>query len=196
MGTFFKEHSYSMVRLFLNQIVMSVFGTIMCLSTSENRTLLVGSGILAIGMMLFIDYTFVWEIGAKDKIRIDGARLKPMPSKGLLIGIGGNIPNLILTLLIGFGAIVNTAAAQSIATVCNPLIRLLNGMYLGIFVTVQELVYPEGSLLIDYWWWYFVITLPVIFTSALAYLLGSKGIRIGAVLGIGNKPEGSDNYKH
>ncbi len=195
MGTFFKEHSYSMVKLFLNQIVMSVFGTILCISTSSNTPLLVASGILSICMLLFIDYTFIWEIGAKDKIRIDGNRLKPMPTKGLFIGICGNIPNIILTLLIGIGAILNSAAGQSIAVVCDPIMRLINGMYLGIFVTVYNKIYPAGTELINYWWWYFIIMLPVILTCFLAYYLGSKGIRISALLGL-KKPADNDDGRN
>ena len=190
MGTLFKEHSYSMVRLFLNQIVMSVFGTVMCLSTQNNVTLLVASGILSICMLLFIDYTLMWEVGAKDKIRIDGGRLKSTPAKGLFIGLCGNIPNLVLTVFIGIGAIIDTAAGQSIATVCDPIMRLLNGMYLGIFVTVYDAVYPEGTLLINYWWWYFIIVLPAVLTCFAAYYFGSKGISISGLLGL--KKTGAD----
>jgi len=195
MGAFFKEHSYSMVRLFLNQIVMSVFGTVLCLSTMSNQTLLIASGLLGIGMLLFIDYNYIWEIGAKDKIRIDGGRMKPMPATGLFIAICGNIPNFLLTIAMGMGAIINTAAGQSVAMVCNPILRLLNGMYLGIIVTFDKLIYPDGSLLINTWWWFFIITVPVIVTGFLAYFLGSKGIRISAILGLSKAPE-SSNTKH
>jgi len=182
-----------MVRLFLNQIVMSVFGTVLCLSTSENMSLLIASGILAICMLLFVDYTFVWELGAKDKIRIDGGRLRPSPLKGLFIGIGGNIPNVILTVLIGVGAVLNTAAGQSIAVVCDPIMRLLNGMYLGIFVTVYDKIYPAGTQLVNYWWWYFIIMLPVVITSLAAYYLGSKGIRISVLLGLKKSASDENN---
>ena len=187
-----------MVKLFLNQIVMSVFGTVLCLSTSENTPLLVASGILSICMLLFIDYTFIWELGAKDKIRIDGNRLTPNPYKGALIALCGNIPNILLALLIGIGAIVNTAAGQSVAFVCNFIIRLLNGMYLGIFISIYNAVYPgsEGTLLVKCWWWFLIMTLPVILIGFLAYYLGSKGTRISVLLGL-KKPtsDNGENYR-
>ncbi|MBQ8552265.1 MAG: hypothetical protein IJ428_05580 [Clostridia bacterium] len=190
MGAFLKEHSYNMVKLFLNQIGLTVFGTMLCISTQNNPPLLIGSSILAIGMMLFIDYTVGWEIGAKDKIRIDGGRLKPMPIKGMLIALGANIPNFILALLIGIGAMIDTASSQSVAVVCNFIIRLLNGMYLGIFKTVENFFYGGPAPLIDVWWWFIVITLPAIFVGWLSYFLGSKNIRIAGIFGIKPKVDG------
>lgn len=185
MGTFFKENSYSMVKLFLNQVGMTVFGTMVCMATQNNKALLIGSGILSIGMFLFLNYTVGWEIGAKDKIRIDGKRLKPFPLKGMLIALFANIPNILLALLIGGGALIDTAESQGVAVICNFITRFLNGMYLGIFKLVEHFFYGGPAPLIDIWWWFIVITLPAIFVGWLSYLLGSKGVRITAMLGIG-----------
>ena len=187
MGNFFKENSYSIVKLFLNQIGLTVFGTMLCMATQDNTALLIGSSVLSIGMFLFLNYTAVWEIGGKDKIRIDGGRLAPSPLKGVLIAVCANIPNYLLALLIGIGAIVDTAASQSMAVICNFIIRLLNGMYLGIFNLAERGIYGETALLINIWWWFIIITLPSVITGFIAYHLGSKGIRISAKLGIGTK---------
>ncbi len=190
MGAFLKEHSYNMVKLFLNQIALTVFGTVLCISTQNYPVLLIATSILAIGMLLFIDYTACWELGAKDKIRIDGGRLKPMPTKGMLIAIGANVPNFILALLIGIGAMIDTAKSQSVAVVCNFITRLLNGMYLGIFKTVESFFYGGPAPLIKVWWWFIVITLPAIFTGWLGYYLGSKNIRILEIFGVKPKVDG------
>lgn len=179
-----------MVKLFLNQIALTVFGTILCISTQNNPTLLITTSMLAIGMMLFIDYSMCWELGAKDKIRIDGGRLKPMPVKGMLIAIGANIPNLILALLIGIGAVIDTAGSQSMAVVCNFITRLLNGMYLGIFKSVENYFYGGPAPLISVWWWFIIITLPSVFTAWLAYYLGSRNIRIAGIFGIAPRTDG------
>ena len=53
---FIKERSYEIVKLFINQIVLSVFGTALTLAAAgENRTgLRVGSSVFAILFYLFI----------------------------------------------------------------------------------------------------------------------------------------------
>lgn len=191
MGNFFKENSYSMVKLFLNQIGITVFGTMLCMATQNNTALLIGSSILSIGMFLFLNYTTIWEIGGKDKIRIDGGRLKPSATKGMFIAICANIPNYILAVLIGIGAIIDTEGGQSMAVICNFIARLLNGMYLGIFSIAEHAIYGDTPLLINTWWWFIIITLPSVVTGIIAYNLGSKGIRISAKLGIGTKESGT-----
>ena len=106
---FLKENSYSMVKMFVNQIGMPVFGTMLALATAGNPTLLLCSSIFAILFYLFLLYSVGWEIGAKDKIRIDGGRMTEFPAKGFLIALGANLPNLLLAVLMGAGALISTA---------------------------------------------------------------------------------------
>lgn len=198
MSNFFRENSYSMVRLFLNQIALTVFGTMLALATAKNDTLLLVTSIFSVLFYLYLVYSFGWEIGAKDKIRIDGGRLAPMPAKGFLIALVANIPNLLLALLMGFGAIISTATgaewAGDLSVVCNAIARLIEGMYLGIIKILEDVVFTDAHI-IDVWWWFIVITLPAIITGGVSYILGSKNFRILSLFGIAYRPTGKDMHK-
>ncbi len=146
MGNFFKEHSYNVIKLFLNQIGITVFGTMLALATSGKPTLLLFSSIFATLFLLVLDYNVCWEIGAKDKIRIDGGRLKKMDGKGAILSLLANVPNLILSLLMGIGVLIGTAASESMSFICNAAARLLNGMYLGIIKVLEFVIYTEPKL--------------------------------------------------
>ena len=65
--------------MFLDQIAMTVFGTMLSFATLKNEGLLLASSIFSILFYLMLLYTVGWDIGARDKIRIDGGRMKPFP---------------------------------------------------------------------------------------------------------------------
>ncbi len=146
MGNFFKDNSYNIIKLFLNQIGITVFGTMLALATSNNSSLLLASSIFSTAFLLVLDYNVCWEIGAKDKIRIDGGRFKPMPAKGAVLSVLANIPNLLLSVLMGIGVLIGTAAAETVSVVCNAIARLLNGMYLGIIKALEYTIYTAPKL--------------------------------------------------
>lgn len=189
---FIKEHIFDMVKLLLNQIGVTVFATVLTIATRANPTLLLCSSILSLGLYLFLQYCLCWEIGAKDKIKVDGGRMKEMSAKGLLLGFGANLPNIVLTLLVGLGILINTAWSGSIAFISNILLRLLNGMYQGPIKLIGDAINKTVVLDSMYeslptevtWWWYLVAMIPVILVCGLGYLLGSKNIRITGKLGI------------
>lgn len=187
MRDFLMEHSYNMVKLFLNQIGLTVFGTMLALATAQNDTLLLISSIFSILFFLVLNYTVGWELGAKDKIRIDAGRLAPMPAKGFFIALGANLPNLILALLMGIGIIINTQKSVEMSLVCNAIARLLNGMYLGTIKLLQDALSADIT---SVWWWFIIITFPALFVGWLSYYLGSKNFRILSIFGINPKPTG------
>jgi hypothetical protein len=193
MSNFFKENSYNMVKLFLNQIALTVFGTMLALSTVKNPTLLLVTSIFSVLFYLYLVYSCGWEIGAKDKIRIDGGRIAPAPAKGFLIALIANVPNLLLAILMGIGAIISTSTgakwAGDMSVVCNAIARLIEGMYLGIIKILEDRVFADAHI-IDVWWWFIVITFPAIITGGISYLLGSKNFRILSLFGITYKPSG------
>ncbi len=176
MKKFLKEQSYNMVKLFLNQIALTVFGMILTIATSKNASLLLAASIFSILFFLTLNYFLCWEIGAKDKIRVDAGRLESMPSKGLIISLGANIPNLLLAVIMGIGIMTNTEIGHSISAYCYAIAFLLNSMYEGVIKSL-------GLVGASNWWVYILITLPSLFICWLAYLLGSKNIRILGLLG-------------
>ena len=82
--------------MFVDQIAMTVFGTIVTIATSGNDDLLLGASLFSIGFFLVVLYTVGWDIGARDKIKIDGGRMREMPAKGFLIALGANSINILL----------------------------------------------------------------------------------------------------
>ncbi|MBQ2766178.1 MAG: hypothetical protein IJF48_04265 [Clostridia bacterium] len=190
MKAFLREQLYNMVKLFLNQIALTVFGTVLAIATSKNDSLLLASSIFSVLFFLALNYTTCWEIGAKDKIRVDSGRLESMQNKGLYISFGANLPNLIIALLIGLGVLIGTDASQSMSFVFNAIARLLNGMYLGIIKIVQDAA--SVTSITQVWWWFIVITLPSMLVGWLAYYLGSKNIRLLSFIGIKPKPDSAN----
>ncbi len=179
---FIKENSYSMVKVFLTQIVMSFFGTMLAIATLRNASLLLWSSIFAVVFGLAITYTICWDIGAADKIKIDGGRMRRFNEKGIFIGIGANVPNLILALLMGIGVLIDSEGSQVMSLVCNAIARLMNGAFLGIIKTLENLLIsglPESSgTMAHIWWWFIIMTLPSIDVCAFSYLMGSNNLRI------------------
>lgn len=178
MGTFLKDNSYSMIKLFLNQIGIAVFGLMLSLSTVQNNALHLSLGIFSALFFLFLNYNACWNIGAADKIRIDGGRLKYFPEKGAVLALGANIPNIILALLMGIGALLNDERGQGMGWIRKIISGIINGMYLAIITTIEKAIYGGAPYLSVNWWWYLVIVLPAIFAGWVAYLMGVKNIRI------------------
>ncbi|MCI8388132.1 MAG: hypothetical protein HFE63_06655 [Clostridiales bacterium] len=192
MIDFIKENSYNMVKMFVDQIAMTIFGTIMAIATSRSNTMLLIASIFSILFYLVVLYTVGWEIGAKDKIKLDGGRMRPFPTKGLFIALGANVPNLLLALLMGFGIAVGTEWGGNISVVCNAIARLFEGMYLGVIKVLEDTIFVDARIA-DVWWWFIMITIPAILVGWFSYYMGSHEKRISAFFGIKVKPNNTKN---
>ncbi len=193
MLKFIKDNSFEMVKLFISQIAMTVFGTMLTLATSQNPTLLLCASIFSILFYMVLIYTQVWELGAKDKIRVDSGRMAYRPAKGFWLGFGANVPNLLLALLMGLGVLVGGTLGMewggNMSVVCNAVARLVEGMYLGVITTLEKLLYG-GASIEKVWWWFIIITLPAMLVSWFGYTMGLKNIRIGSIFGISPNLDG------
>ena len=69
MREFMQKHSYNAVRLFVNQIAISIFGLVLAIACGkvENSTLKIVTSVGAIVFYLFLTYAAMWEVGSKDK---------------------------------------------------------------------------------------------------------------------------------
>ena len=107
MIKFIKENSYNIVRLFLSQIALAVFGVIMTLvsanwSDMANLTL----GVFCIVFYVYLIYIIVHDLGAKDKPAVDAGRAAPSYLKGLWLGLCANALNIVCGIMVfvfGFG---------------------------------------------------------------------------------------------
>ena len=184
----FKENSYDIVRLYVNQLGIMIFSMLLytAVGSFENEklsnTLGIFVSIFSICFYLVLIYYVVWEIGAKDKIRIEGGRAEPCKHKGLVMGLFANVPNVVLGLftllfLVIYLASGNTAAS-SVFFIFNLITRFHASMYLGIISAVVPTGLSAGA--VDYIEMltetilFVVIPLVSVAVTHLAYHLGSK----------------------
>jgi len=177
---FFSKYSYGMIKMFVNQFAISIFGSVLAMATATagNDTLtLVVSG-FSILFYLFLIYTMTWEIGAKDKITVDVGKKEYRPFTGLWMALIANIPNFIIAIMhtIAFPMMATAQWAGNLGAVSRFASVIIQGMYLGLTSTVQI----AGTQMNQLWWTYFVIITPALVTSWLAYYLGHKNFRFFA----------------
>ena len=106
MKKFFHDYSYNIVKMFVNQFAISIFGVSLTFATTSAHgestgfdTLTVVVSLLSVLFYLFLIYTLMWEVGAKDRIHVDMGKMKKHPHTGLIMSIIANIPNFIIAIM-------------------------------------------------------------------------------------------------
>ena len=159
--------------MFVNQFAISIMGAMLSMATVNTEdAIVIFVSIFAIAFYLFLIYTQAWELGAKDKISVDIGKKEYKPLTGLAVSAVANIPNFIIAITFFFVLQVfpMSEIAANVRTIASLFNMLLEGMYLGVLTTVKI---GERTLL-TFWWMYFLITIPAMLTSWLAYYLGHK----------------------
>ena len=184
MKQFFQKYSYRMVKLFVTKCVISLFGNVLALSGigTDSKGLIIVTGVFSIIFYLFLVYMSAWEVGSLDKPAIDGGRQKLRLTTGLYIGLGANIPNFLFAIihfaLLPFATTVE-GAVSTISGLSKIIYMFINGMYTGL---MSKGLFAEDFALHDYWFMYFLITVPAIVTTMLAYVAGVKDFHITRAL--------------
>ena len=99
---FIKEHLHDIVKLFINQLGVTIFSFFlytavgMIEDTSVKTAANIAVSIISILFFCFLLYTVAWDWGAKDKIRIDGGRLEEFKFKGALLSLYANVINFFI----------------------------------------------------------------------------------------------------
>ena len=183
---FFKENSESVIKLFINQIGIAIFSMFMILAAyaikGGNAALIsIFISIFSIAFYFVLIYNVAWEIGAKDKIRIDGGRMKERKSKGILLGIYANIPNFIVIGIATVSIIAYMLGGgewlKSIFAVLNLIFRFFVSMYLGVIqgftssITDQNASYLVQSIL------FLVFSSLSAVVIHVSYILGLRDFR-------------------
>ena len=187
MLSFIKEHSYDAVKMFVTQCAISIFGLVLALASglAENHALQVGTSVGAALFYLFLLYTSVWEMGAKDGISVQHGHKKAQPFKGLLISLMANALNFLLAIGILLGVLIADASVfSSIGGICKSVDVFIQSMYAGLLT-----IHVGGSALNSYAFVYFLTPLPALLTCWLAYFLGTKNIRLIGPLSAPPKPK-------
>ena len=186
-----KKYSYSSVKLFVSQMALSLFGLVLAIACAKiGKTMQVVTSVGAVVFYLFLIYTSIWEIGSKDKFGIEYGKFESNPLIGLYIGLLANSLNLLLAFLITLGLSFGDGGVLStIGALCGSIAVFIEGMYSGILS-----IHVGGAPLNSYWYPYFLITIPAIATSALAYYMGIKGIHIAKFM-VPENPEEAEIRK-
>ena len=174
MKRFFSMHSYEMVKMFLNQFATAIFGFALVLAAGSAKNVVlrnVSSG-FAILFYLFLLYTMTWEIGFRDRVPTETGRIKKNRFTGTLISLCANIPNFVFAVFIMLATLLNVPAISSIGGACSFLALTLEGMYTGLLAN-----HVAGAALNSYWFVYFLLPLPAILISTLAYNMGLNDVK-------------------
>ena len=186
MKKFFHDYSYNTVKMFVNQFAISIFGVSLTFATTSAHgestgfdTLTVVVSLLSVLFYLFLIYTLAWEIGAKDKISVDVGKKPYRPHLGILLSLFANIPNLIAAL---FYLIATIAGSEDMMFIVRLVATLIQGMYFGLITAVSLPIGGAYVQLNALWPTFFIMVIPAMLTSWLAYYLGHKNIRLFAFI--------------
>ena len=194
----FKENSYDIMRLYINQLGIMIFSTLLytAVGSIENEKLSSGLSIFvsifSVCFYLALIYYVMWEIGAKDKIRIDGGKMESCKPKGLIMGLFANVPNLFL----GLGTIISLSVffvtEGNGANICFVIFNLLMRFNASMFLGVINAIFPAGALTItDLTSYSNYLPSAIMFTllplisvivTHLAYYLGSNEKKLLSVI--------------
>lgn len=181
MKKFFHDYSYSIVKMFINQIAIAIFGTSLTFATVsahgnsesfDTFTLIVS--IFSACFYLFLIYTIAWEIGAKDKISVDVKKKPYRPYLGIVLSLIANIPNFILVAIHATATITGASQIRSIVRIIS---CFANGMYFGFMTVVRVFVGGEWLQLQLFWVSFLIAILPAVLISGVAYYLGHKNFK-------------------
>ena len=168
---FLKKYGYTILKLFLNQFAISLFGIVLALgcSAANMRSLMITSSIFSIAFYLFLEYAVMWEVGAKDGITATARHTSRGLWRGFVISLCANALNLLLAILVFTK--VFTHGDNKVSAIAELLAYWLQGMYQGI---ISQTV--GGVQLREHVWMFFLILVPAIAVCGVAYILGSYNL--------------------
>ena len=184
---FLKENSYNVVRLMINQFGMMIFGLVLSFATASMQgafsdDLFLFVSIFTVCFYMVLIYYMVWELGARDIIRVEAGRMKYDRFYGTKIALLANVPNLLIA-LIGFVGFLfgHSLADYDFGKVMYSISHVISGFiqapYLGIIKRVFQALDLTNNYLADSLVYIFT-TIPAILTTSFAYVLGCKNFRI------------------
>ncbi len=185
---FLKENSYNIIKLYINQIGISVFSLLLysSVATLKSETLslnlTIGISVLAILFYFALVYTAAWDIGASDIIRIESGRMECKKYKGALMSFFANIINFVLAGICVISMILyinGTDAARGFSQVANLILRLSHAMYIGILQGIFNSFAENGDMYnLLQSCGYLAAPLITILVTHLGYILGMKNIKL------------------
>ncbi|MBQ0102139.1 MAG: hypothetical protein KBT31_05035 [Firmicutes bacterium] len=197
-----KDGSYTVFKMFLNQIAMTIFGLAVGLSTWNYEKLSIAASVFAVIFYLVLLYTMTWEYGYEHSQLISSGRLKYNPLTGLILSVTANLVNIVLGVMaiVGYygasGYVYYNELGEEVADIALSIGRapaspdwaanifgigksfsaILNAMYSGL---ISSFFRFSPNI-------YLIIVLPSVAVCTAAYILGTKGKHFTKL--VGNKP--------
>lgn len=175
MKKFFSEYGYSSVRMFVDQFALALFGVSLTIAVSsledaKYHWLVYAVSVFSVLFYFTLIYSIPWNHGAKDRISVDFNKKDKNLLLGLYIGLVANIPNFILAILSG---ILAFCGSEATAAGVRMIGVALQGMYLGLLqLKIGDI--PLNSM----WWMLFVVIIPSLVVSTIAYIAGFSNFRV------------------
>ncbi len=193
MKRFLERYSYDCVKLLLDQVAIAIFGLVLALASgmAKNNVLQIVTSVCSVIFYLFLVYTVMWSVGARDRIAIDLGKIRKSYLTPVKMWLLANSINLLLAILVMLGMLLSDIKAfGSIGGVSSVIALLIEGMYSGL----MTLDFIGGVPLNSLWPTYFIITLPALAVEFVAYVLGVKNIHFTNML-VPKNPEAEEKKR-
>lgn len=177
---FIKKYSYDIVKLYINQIAISIFGNVLAISCgmAGYDTLKLITSIFAVLFFFFLNYSAVWSIGYKQIASIEAGRTPRRPLGGLYMALWASLPNFLFALLVMLGTLLgNIKFFSTLGAVAAMVAIWTEGMFTGILSFIKIGGSPANS----YWISYFIITIPGLLAGFLGYYFGINNIHLSRI---------------
>ena len=127
-------------------------------------------------------YTAAWDWGAKDKIKVDGGKMKLNRAKGALMALSANAINFLLAAVCVISMWLYMSGVESMLSVSqifNLFLRITNAMYLGLLQGIFSSWEEQANLYnLLQSVGYFVAPLLAVASTHIGYIFGVKNKRI------------------
>lgn len=189
---FWKSNSYDIVRLFVIQCGMSIFGSVLTLAINiAMEEFLLPISIFSACFYLVIVYSVMWEIGSKDRIRVDAGRAPMQKLRGAVLMLSAQIPNFLISLLMIVGGAVFLGGASVLGSRIFSIGYFpgifFGSIYVGMIETAVAALKGMPSEYLTVGLAYLLTSVPAIAVSAVAYWMGMMNRRLIPVKSAGNK---------
>jgi len=208
MKEFWAVIGYSVVKLYINQIAMSVFGLMVIgyAGGQEGILLLFLASVLSIGLYLFIIYSMMWDAGAKaaaKTLRAEDAGVRKIETPFYIILFGSTV-NIILYVIYGFARFyssannlidfsTNTVDENAAAVAAGGLLEIIIKMTNSIYMGFEAIFYTENMIMRTPAYYFFLTLIPLFAVGIGAYYLGASEISIMRKLGFKPKHKNISN---
>ncbi len=166
---FFSDYGYTVLKLIVTHLAMSIFGLMVYLPTGGNRLIGGGLGILCLVFYFFMINNDVAKIGAKDAVRTVRGKPAAHPAKGFIMGAISAIPDFIICICyIVFVYLANFYEwAKPLGIVFGFAGTLWEGIFMGMVALTEA---PQVV--------FACIPFVIILFAGISYILGMKNINL------------------